>query len=265
MARKEDKEPKSFANVSEFVPVQALIPEVRPGEGSLVVMRDATFRLLIRTGAVNFDAKSPGERAGIIHAFGELVDSLDPQTPIEIVQHSKRLDTDAYSRQFQPIINSNRLPPRLKELAAAHLRHFDDVRTQMNLLQRELYVVLSSKGAAQPVTEKVRDTMPGMYLLRSMGKGAQRRAKWRTPSSQEITTARADLSLQGEEMEARLQQIGVTTHRLDEKGLRDLLNELFNPQRAERQRVGHDRTPRLQLQPAQRRQPRAELEPPRFA
>lgn len=268
MAKRNDKgEPKSFAPAAEFVPVQALIPEPTPGDGALAVMRDATFRLLIRTGAVNFDMKSPGERAGIVHAFGDMLDSLDPQTPIEIVVHTKRLDTDAYARQYAPFLSGNRLPPRLQQLASLHLQHFDNIRTQMNLLQRELYVVLSSKGAAVPVQEKVRDTVPLVGLLRSMGKPAERRAKWRVPTAQEITAARSDLSLRGDEMEARLRQIGVTTSRLNEKELRDLLNELFNPQRAERQRVGHEGSPRFQRTTAfdqGRRQPRGEIEPPRF-
>lgn len=252
-------------NATDIVPVQALIPETQEGEGALAVMRDATFRLLIRTGAVNFDMKSPAERAGVVAAFGDLLDSLSPETPIQIVQHSKSLDSTAYSRQFTNYIQGNRLPARLRQLAIGHVEHFQEMAKSQNLLSRELYVVLTSKGASAPVTDSMRDQMPLGHIFRSLGRAASDQANWRQPTAQEIQAARHDLSLRGDEMEARLTQIGVWTHRLDEAALRNLLNELFNPRRAERQSVSAEYLPRFQGAPATRHTPRGELEPPRFS
>ena len=262
MAKKDDV--RTF-NATELVPVQALIPETQEGEGALAVMRDATFRLLIRTGAVNFDMKSPAERAGIVAAFGDLLDSLSPETPIQIVQHSKRLDASAYSRQFTNYIQGNRLPSRLRQLATGHVEHFQRMAKVQNLLSRELYVVLSSRGAAAPVTDNIRDQMPLGHIFRSLGRAAEERTSWREPTAQELQAARHDLTLRGEEMEGRLAQIGVWTHRLDEAELRNLLNELFNPRRAERQAISATYLPRFQGSPPTRHTPRGEREPPSFS
>lgn len=259
------KEQHTFNSI-DLVPVQAIIPTSHKGEGAMLVMRDATFRLLIQSGAVNFDMKNTGERMGLIAAFGELLDSLKPETPIEIVQRTKVLDPSAYSQQFLSHIQDQQIPQHIRYLAAAHVEHFQQLIQDQKLLARELYVVLTSRGAIAPVSDNLKEQIPFAHLWRSFGQAAGERKKWREPTSEEITAARHDLTLRAEEMEQRLKQIGVWTKRLDEIELDTLIKELYNARRAERKGLYQRSRPQNQLFPRkeQTRHIPRELEPPRF-
>jgi hypothetical protein len=227
-------------SIDEFVPVQAILPERSQGEGALVVMRDASFRLLIRCGSVNFDLKSVPERDAIVATFGELLEALDPQTPLQVQQRSKLLDATAYVRQFERPEAQRALTPRLRQLVQGHLAHYQSLIREQNLLKRENYVVLSSRGAQRPVDEKASDSIPLANIWRAFSQRSERYASWREPTVQEIAAARSDLAIRADELEQRLRQMGLSAQRLDEGDLRELLFELYHPRLAERQRLPQD-------------------------
>src|ERR1039458_10131240 len=136
----------SFGPSVDLVPVGAVLPEERPGDGAMLVMKNGSFRMIIHCGAVNFDMKSPPEQAAITYAFGALVNSLAVDNPLQIVAHSKRLDVDAYARQYAGRLSSENTPPQIRRLIRAHTEHFEEHVKQNNLLQREFYVVLASQA-----------------------------------------------------------------------------------------------------------------------
>jgi hypothetical protein len=254
------------ASAAEFVPVQAILPEGREGDGALIVMRDSTFRLVIQTGQVNWDHKSTGERRGITHAWGELIDSLEPKTPLQVVVLSKELDPTAYLRQYDKVFRAGVLPEQLLQLGAEHLRHTERLVKGQNLLAREVYLILTSKGASKPVQPKPGDQVPMSRIWSAMTLRGEERGQWKAPTGEQISAARHDLSVRGDEMRARLEQIGVWSKPLAEEDIKRLLNGLFNPAKAN-QSVGFDRTPRVvtpQLSSSSRRPVRGELEPPKF-
>jgi hypothetical protein len=212
-----------------------MLPEEREGEGALLIMRNGAFRMVLRCGAINFDMKSPAEQAGITYAFGALVNTLDVNGPIEIVAHSKRLDVDAYARQFSARLASERTPPQIRRLIQAHVEHFEQHVKQNNLLQREFYIVLPWKGVAGPITKRFTDDLPLAPLFKRIFANIEKSADPIEPSDFDISTARQQLDLRAEQIEGRLQDMGIWCERLNEEGLRQLLYELYNPRLAERQ------------------------------
>jgi hypothetical protein len=228
-------EPTSFAPSVDLVPVAAVLPEDRPGEGALLVMRNGSFRMIVRCGAVNFDMKSPPEQAAITFAFGALVNSLDVDAPIQIVAHSKRLDVDAYARQYAARLSSESTPPQIRRLIRAHIEHFEEHVKQNNLLQREFYVVLPWKGIPGPRAKGFSDSVPLAPLFKRVFGDLERRTLEHEPTDMEVSTARQQLDLHTEQLQGRLEQIGIWSERLDEDGVRKLLYELYNPSLAERQ------------------------------
>ena len=237
-------------------------------------MKDGSFRQVIRAGAVNFDMKAPSERDGITAAFGELCDSLTPDFPIQIVSHSKQLDTEAYVRQFQDRLANDRTPPQVRGLIKAHIQHFEQAVKAQNLLQREIYVVVPWKKIGGPVTESVTTYLPFGRLISPVGKMMEKRVISKVSvTDEQIHEARQQLTLRTEEVIGRMKAMGVWARLLDTKDLQRLLYEIYHPGLSQIQRNpnldvdglaagfsgGAITFPRQSLGPAPR-----QLTPPRF-
>jgi hypothetical protein len=230
-----DNIPTNFAPSVELVPVVAALPEERENAGSVIIMRDGSFRQIIRTGAVNLAMKSPPEQAGIAYGFGSLVNSLDVDNPLQIVAHSKRLDVEAYARQFDARLNNERTPPQIRRLIEAHIMHFEEHVKSNNLLQREFYVVVNWKGSSGPLKRGFTDDIPLAPLFKRVFANIEKRTLQHQPSDQEIAVARQQLDLRCELIEGRLQSMGIWTRRLNEEDIHKLLYEYYHPTLAERQ------------------------------
>lgn len=228
-------QPSKFAPAVDLVPVAAVLPEERADAGAMLIMRDGSFRLIVRVGAVNFDMKSPPEQAGITYAFGSLVNSLDVESPIQIVAHSKRLDVDAYSRQYASRLANERTPSQIRRLIQAHVEHFEEHVKTNNLLQREFYIVLPWKGVSGPMVPGFTDNIPLAPLFKRVFANIEKKASQHHPSDQDISIARQQLELRAEQIAERMSQMGIWAERLNEEGVRKLLYELYNPSLAERQ------------------------------
>jgi hypothetical protein len=228
--------PQKFAPSADLVPVRSVLPEHRPESGSIIIMRDGSYRMIIRTGAINFDMKSPIEQSGITYAFGAMVDGLDVDFPIQVVSHSKRLDIEAYIRQFEPRLMNERTPAPIRRLIQAHKGHFEDQVKTNNLLQRELYIVIPWKSTTGPLTRSFTDEIPFAALFKMVMKTTEARLTQHTPTDLDISTARQQLDLRADQITDRMMQMGIWSIRLDEEGVRRLLYELYHPALAERQK-----------------------------
>lgn len=229
-------EPKKFSPSPELVPVKAVLPEHRPGSGALLLMRDGSFRVVCRTGSVNFDMKAPLEQASITYAFGSMVNTLTPDFQLQIVSHSKRLDVDAYLRQFDQRLMSNRTPPQIRQLIQSHREHFETQVKQSNLLTREIYVVIPYKSLEKPYQRNVSDEIPLFGLFKALSRGVEKKLMVHDPTDLEITTARQQLELRTGRVADRLADAGIYCHPLDENEVKRLLYEFYNPSLAELQR-----------------------------
>lgn len=222
---------KGEASAAELVPVQFVVHEGESGEGALIVLRDGSFRMLLRCGAVNFEMKSQNERTAIVGGFADLVDTLAVETPIQIVSHPRQLDTEAYANQYTNTIDDERLPARLRALANAHVQHFEQTVKMQNLLNRELYVVIPFKGKIGPVTETLTDQFPFASLFRVLTSSVEKKLNAKTPTPNEIAIAQQQLDLLADTVEQGLRQIGIENiRRLGEEEVQRLLEECFHPQ-----------------------------------
>jgi hypothetical protein len=228
---------KHFASTKNLVPVHSTIAEQRPGGGAILVMRDGSFRMIIRSGAVNFDMKSQAERGGLTFAFGAMVNSLEVDFPIEIVSHSKMLDIDAYVRQFEPRLQNDRTPDAIRRLISEHKMHFEGQVKRNKLLQREIYIAVPWKGVSGPVTRGVMDEVPLAPVFKALSRKAESMAvENKPPTDLEIATARQQLEIRSDQVLLRLSQMGIAGKRLDDTEVRQLLYGLFHPSLSERQR-----------------------------
>lgn len=235
------------ASGADLVPAQWLIPEEHRGQGALVVMRDGSFRLILRVGAVNIDLKDDAEQDMILSTWGQLLNSLPSDFALQVLCHSKRLDADGYLRQFERLLYDRNASEEMKRLAEDHRRHVEQRITQQNLLQREFYFVLPFRGVAEPVGERVADNMPGATIWRSLFRAAEDRIV-SEPDTMEVSIARQQLDLRAGQIANFLRRIGIESAPLGEQKVIDLLYEMFNPVLALRQRgmqVDRGATPSL--------------------
>lgn len=229
-------EPTRFGSSAALVPIHSIIPEQEPGGGAILVMRDASFRMLVQTSSVNFDMKSEAERRSLTLAFGALVDSLEVDFPIQIVSHSQPVDTNAYAAQFEPRLRNDNTPPQVKHLIRSHLQHFEESVKRNKMFLREVYVVIPFKGTQGPFESGVLDQIPGASLVRALGRKMDEKKIDHKPTDMEIAAARQTLEIRSNQILARLYQIGLDAQRLDADEVRSLLYRLYHPSLSERQR-----------------------------
>lgn len=230
-------EAKHYASSKTLVPVHSLIPEQRPGDGAILLMKDGSFRMIISSGAVNFDMKSQTERGGLTFAFGAMVNSLEVDFPIEILSHSKLLDIDAYVRQFEKRVHSSNTPDAIRNLIQNHTEYFERTVKSNKLLQRELFITIPWKGVRGPVQRGVLDEIPLASIFKAISRKAEAiSVDNEPPTDLEIATARQQLEIRSDQVMVRLSQMGLEGRCLDEEDVRKLLYSLFHPALSERQR-----------------------------
>ena len=236
------KNPSSFASSSRLVPVYSVLPEQRPGDGAITVMRDGSFRMIVRTGAVNFDMKSHLERGALTFQFGAMLDSLEVGFPIEIVSHARIIDIESYVRQFEPRLANTNTPEAIRNMIESHIAHFREQVQNNRILQRELYVIIPWKGASGAAKASVIDDIPFAGLFKAVAEDQEaKRMIDHKPTDLEIATARQQLEIRSHQIVGRLANMQIWTKKLNEDEIRKLLYGLFHPGLSERQRdPGYD-------------------------
>lgn len=236
MASEKDK---GLASSRQLVPVAALLPEHRshPDAGSVIVMRNGSFRSIVRSGAVNFDMKNRTEQSGLTFAFGALVNSLDVDFPLQIISHSKMLDIDAYVRQFEAPLSNDRTPAAIRSLIAEHVQHFETHVKTNKLLQRELYVVVPWANKGGPVEKSLFEEVPLAPIFRAVSRKMEDSFLGDSkPSDSDVAVARQQLAQRVGIVRARLSQMSLASQALNEDEVRKLLYSLFHPALAEVQK-----------------------------
>ena len=220
----------------DLVPVRKILPEQSPGQGAILLMKDGSFRMIIKSGAVNFDMKNPYERQGLTHAFGALVNSLEVDFPLQIVSRSKTINVEDYTNQFLPRLENSQTPEAIKGLIMTHTDHFQKQVKTNKIMQRELYIVVPWKGVRGPVTKGAGDEIPFASLFKGLSRKIEKSQTNYKPNDLEITTAKQQLDIRSSQVVARLNQMGVWALRLDQDGIRKLLYSLYHPSLSDRQR-----------------------------
>lgn len=224
------------ASSVDLVPIWRVLPETGVNQGAIIVMRDGSFRMIVRVGAVNFDMRSAAEQRSITHAFGDFLNSLSPDFPIQIQVHTKNLDADGYMRQFDARRRDERIPQNIRALIDDHCRHFEGQVSSRNLIQREFYIVVPFGLEYDPVN-KGTDSFPGWGLLKALMTPAEEKMDGPKMEDLQLDVARQQLDLRAHQVEGYLGRMEIPTRRMGEAEVRELLHEMFNPDLARRQRL----------------------------
>jgi hypothetical protein len=218
--------------VVELVPVQAVYE-------NMMVLKDGSFRMILKTGAVNLDLKSAREQMLLLNTFGELLNSLPLDSPIQVLLHSAHLDIKRYTRRYQNRLQDSFLSPQMRRVIQDHLDYFEHQARANYLLDRSFYVIISFFGSGKSAALAdggIGSDLPGGGMLSSLFDGSERE-KVHKPSSRDLELARIELMNRANLIAGQLSRLGIHTEALDEVEIVGLLRELYNPGISERQKL----------------------------
>lgn len=223
------------ASSLDLIPVRDILPEQGPEEPAMIVTDSGAFLALLRLTGVSFHMKSPAEQAAILNGFGAFLNSLDDDAPIQLFMHKRRLDPDIYVRGYDSRQQDPNISPTMRALIEDHLRHFQSLAADRNLLQREDYLVLSFGADVEAVGDRIVDTMPFAGFVQRLMNANVTAGQSSAIDRGQMILARQQISLRCRQAIAYFEGIGVSVEPLRATEAEMLLFEIFNPGAAEKQ------------------------------
>ncbi len=109
-------------------------------ENDLVIMKDGSYRAILKVGSVNFMLKSEQEQTALIYAYQNFLNALNH--PIQILMQSRKLDLEPYLKKLESTIvdQKNELIKQQTEDYVAYIR---DLINVANIMDKSFYVVVS--------------------------------------------------------------------------------------------------------------------------
>ena len=179
---------------------------------SLVVLKDGSVSVVIRTSAVNFDLLSEPEQDAKILAFAQLLNSLTHS--FQILIRTKKINIAAYLdyvRSFQGKQNS----PGLKRQMAIYTTFVQNLIVKNEILDKKFYIVVPYR----PVLVTKTDPMKQMFGKEEKIVNVDRL----------LEQAKAYLYPKRDHVMKQLIRIGLQPHQLTTKELVEMYFELYNP------------------------------------
>jgi hypothetical protein len=206
------------------------------------LLTDGTYVFIMKVHAVNFDLKSQREQVGIIYAFGELLNSLSIDVPLQFLMHSKRLDTERYIRSYEQRLMDPNCSQQMKTFIKDHLNYFQETVQRHNLLQREFFVVIpyspfktERMGAGEGIADgAVLEGFVKNLLKKDVAEEDKGGSK---PTMMQADSANQQLSMRAGQIQSQLARLGAHSELLREREIISLFYELFNPSMAEKQKI----------------------------
>src|SRR5581483_1637926 len=128
----EDTGKPKTGSTQEHLPIKSIHDDV-------VILKDGSVAIVLKTTAVNFDLLSENEQLAIISSFAQLLNSLS--FPIQIVIRSKRLDFTHYLDTIKQVeqLQTN---PLLKDLTKKYRVFVETLTSENQVLDKQFYVVI---------------------------------------------------------------------------------------------------------------------------
>jgi len=218
----------SVSSVIDLVPLQQLF-------GNMLVLKDGSYRMIMRVGAVNFDLKGEREQSMILNTFGELLNTLQVDFPLQILLHSTHLDTAIYSRKYRQRLQEPQLSNEMRAVIEDHLQYFKEQAQANYLLERSYFVVIPyyDRGRAPLSDGSAAQEMPlGGMLSRFVDSSSseQKQAVQRRDMEKALIQLRNRCAL----VASQLARLSISANILDDLAVLRLLHEMYNPASAER-------------------------------
>lgn len=190
----------------------------------IVIMKDGSYRLILKVNAVNFSLKSEAEQNSLIFQYQGFLNSL--HFPIEIVIRSKRLDLTPYLRSIADLANS-----QTNELIKIQTGDYVDFVGKLinlaNIMKKNFYVCISYV----PITVKKVGFFDQIF-----NKGTQNFDHLKI-SDQEYNTYTEKIQERANIVASGLGGMGLHCAQLSSEEIIELFYEIYNPDVASKERL----------------------------
>lgn len=207
--------------------------------GNMMVLKDGSYRMIMQVGSVNFDLKGPREQMALLVTFGEALNSLSVDFPLQVLLHAAHLDTQAYVRRYAQRLADPQLSPQMRRVIQGHIEYFESQARSNHLLDRSFFMVVPffpPKQALGPADARIADDMPGGGAVRAI-MDRPGKEKRQPVSRRELEVARVNIMNRASSLASQLARLGISAHLLDELATVRLLRELYNPGISDRQKL----------------------------
>lgn len=213
----------NIASVHQLVPLQSMF-------GNMLVLKDGSYRMILKVGAVNFDLRGEREQSMLLNTFGEMLNTLQVDFPLQILLHSAYLDTEAYIRDYRERLMDPSVPPAIRAVIEDHITYFVEQARDNYLLDRSYFVVVSyydQSNIPQGDGGVAQDMPLGGLLSRIMD--SSDKEKIHLSKRRDMEKARIQLQNRCGLVASQLSRLGIHSQLLEELAVLRLLRSLYNP------------------------------------
>jgi len=191
-------------------------------QNNLVILKDGTTVMIIKTSSVNFDLLSEKEQDAMIYAYAAMLNSLT--YPIEIIVRSTAKDVSNYLKRIkkQGTKISN---PLLKKQIASYHDFVEEVVEKNNVLAKTFYIAVPFYPAEMGAAAAAQSSVPGFLSF-------LKKDKQTLPMSKDkiIEKANAALEPKLEHLTRLFGRLGLTVKQIETKELIRLFYKIYNPE-----------------------------------
>jgi len=179
---------------------------------NLVVLKDGTVALVLKTTSVNFDLLSESEQDAKIIAFGQLLNSLTHS--FQIVIMTKKINIRGYIDYVKSFINKQ-ISPGLQRQMSIYTKFVQNLITKNEILDKKFYIVIPFRSFIVTKTDPMKQVM-----------GKEEKI---TNIDRVIEQAKAYLYPKRDHVMKQILRIGLDSHQLTTKELIEVFFEVYNP------------------------------------
>ncbi len=217
--RKKKGNPK--AATQRFLP----IAEIR---NDTVILKSGGLRAVLTVEALNFNLKSETEQQGIISGYQSFINTLS--FPLQICIKSRKVNIDPYISNMKELAEKqeNQL---LKDQTIAYTNFIEKIIDVADIMAKTFYVVIPLDD-----TQTKKSSFASIFKFLGID-DTEAKAVQRYKSFLEKHEKLKDrINL----VESGLNNVGLTTHRLETSKLIELYYQCFNPRTSQEQKIGDD-------------------------
>jgi hypothetical protein len=217
------------SGVRGHVASNALLLPMQEMSGNMLVMKDGSYRMLLKVGAVNMDLKGIDEQMAILGAFQKLLSMLKEDWPMQIVLSSAFMDPEPYMREYRERLRDPQLSQAMRSVIEDHLAHYEEQAEANHVLERSYYVVVSWYDTARaPTGESVAGGLPGGGVLAKLmdGSGSEKNSEITVKDKER---ARVQLVNRAQSIRSQLAAMSIKSSILNDYEIMSLLRRMYNP------------------------------------
>lgn len=206
------------SSTQRFLPVG----EIR---SNTVLLKNGGLRAILQVEALNFNLKSETEQQGIISGYESFVNTID--FPLQILVRSSKLDIDPYLVQLRTLAQ-NQKNDLLRSQTNAYAEFIEKLVDVADIMQKKFYVIVPYDTVPKPkmLIEKFFSWMqPDDSLIKALTRNREFR------QSSKFLMERVNL------VQVGLENIGLTSKRLETHDLIELYYQIFNPKTSQEQKL----------------------------